>query len=175
MYIKEGTTNYLKLQQNYILKVYNITFSSYSNITNSEGRATIIGVDSDSVHISYVVSTSFNILSTTVLNLQSALDQNDELSESDKLLVTTEAAVIVSLSSDFYMHNIDVYSEYNDVNDFNYFFRFIKPLYKNIRIAHADIGVSGMILYADQQVEASLEHLSLDFYRAQAGVFFDMT
>ena len=175
MYIKEGTTNYLKLQQNYILKVYNITFSSYSNVTNSEGRATIIGVDSDSVHISYVVSTSFNILSTTVLNLQSALDQNDELSESDKLLVTTEAAVIVCLSSDFYMHDIDVYSEYNDVNDFNYFFRFIQPLYKNIRIAHADIGVSGMILYADQQVEASLEHLSLDFYRAQAGVFFDMT
>ena len=123
----------------------------------------------------YVVPTMFNILSNNTLNLQQVLDNFDQLSESDKLLVMSETAVIVCLSSNFEINNIDIRSEYDDQTDYFYLFRFLHPLYKNIRIANSVISVSGAVLYADEQVEATLENLRIDLYRAQAGVFFDMT
>ena len=175
MYVKEGTINYLKLQQNYILNIYNVTFDSYSDDPISSERPKIIAIDSDSVDVVYVVPTMFNILPNSTLNTQQALDQDDQLSESMATLVMTESAVIVCLSSNFYFSNIDIYSEYDDETSFYYFFRFINPLYKIIKISNIEVDVSGMMLYADKQVEATIENLRLDLYRSQGGAFFDMT
>ena len=175
MYVKEGTVNYLKLQHNYIVNIYNITFDSYSDGSASSQRPKIIAIDSDSVDVVYVVPTMFNILASNILNIQEALDQDDELSESDATLVTTESAVIVCLSSNFYFNGIDIHSQYDDETDFYYFLRFINPLYKNIKVSNSDVDVSGMMLYADQQVEATLKNIKLDLYKAQGGVFLDMT
>ena len=66
-------------------------------------------------------------------------------------------------------------SQYDDETEYIYFYRFINPLYKNIRVSNSNIGVSGVILYADQQVEAVLENLKIDLYRTTRGVFLDMT
>ena len=174
MYVKEGTINYLKLQHNYIVNIYNITFDSYSDGSASSQRPKIVAIDSDSVDVVHVVPTMFNILASNILNIQEALDQDDELSESDATLVTTESAVIVCLSSNFYFNGIDIHSQYDDETDFYYFLRFINPLYKNIKVSNSDVNVSGMMLYVDQQVEATLENLRFDMYRAQAGAFFSM-
>ena len=175
MYIKEGTTNYLRLQNNYIVNIYNVSINSYSDNSDSSGRATVIGIDTNSTQMPLAVSTEYNIMrSDMMLNLQQVLDQDLQLSESEKQQILSELAVIVCFSSNFYIDNIDIYSSYSDVTDFNYFFRFINPLYKNIKISNANIGVSGMILYADQQAESTLENLNVDFYRSQGGFFYDM-
>ena len=174
MYIKEGTINYLRLQNNYIVNIYNVSINSYSDNSDSSGHATVVGIDTNSIEMSLVISTEFSILKDNMLNLQEVLDQDLKLSESEKLLILSELAVIVCFSSNFYINNINIYSSYSDVSDFNYFFRFIQPLYKNIKISNADIDVSGMVLYADQQAEATLENLNVDFYRSQGGFFFDM-
>ena len=174
MYLKEGTTNYLKLQHNYILNIYNVTIDTYFDGSTSNEKAKIIAIDSDSADISYVVSTVFNIQQNNSLNIQQVLDQFEQLSESEKLLVITQPAIIVCLSSNFYFNNIDISSEYdNEMSNF-YFFRFINPLYKNIRISNSNIGVSGTILYADKQVEATLENLKIDLHRDLGGIFFNM-
>ena len=174
MYVKEGTINYLKLQHNYILNICNVTFDSYSDDPISSERPKIIAIDSDSIDVVYVVPTMFNILPNSTLNTQQALDQDDQLSESMATLVMTESAVIVCLSSNFYFSNIDIYSEYDDETSFYYFFRFINPLYKNLKFTNSDVDISGMMLYADRQVEATLENMRFDMYKAQGGVFFDM-
>ena len=152
-----------------------MTIDTYSDNSTSSERAKIIAIDSDSVDIVYVMPTIFNILQNTTLDIQQVLDQDSQLSESDKILVMTESAVIVCLSSNFYMNNIDLFSEYDDETDYIYYFRLINPMYKSIKISNSYINVSGMILYADEQVEATLENLIFDLYRTQAGVFFDMT
>ena len=152
-----------------------MTIDTYSDNSTSSERAKIIAIDSDSVDIVYVMPTIFNILQNTTFDIQQVLDQDSQLSESDKILVMTESAVIVCLSSNFYINNIDLFSEYDDETDYIYYFRLINPMYKSIKISNSYINVSGMILYADEQVEATLENLIFDLYRTQAGVFFDMT
>ena len=161
--------------ENYILNIYNVSFSSYSDQGQHEGRSNIIGLDSNSVEPAYVVSTQFNILADTTLLLTDKLDENLEIDESEKLLVASEAGLIIIHRCGLYMSNINMYSEYDDFNSFYYFFRFINPLYKDIYISDAEISVSGMILYGDQQAETHLEHLTVDFYKVQGGFFMDMS
>ena len=95
MYVKEGTTNYLKLQNNYILNIYNVSIDTYYDDSASSERAQIIAIDSDSVDIVYVVPTMFNIRQNDSINIQQALDQFSQLLESYKQLVISEPAVIV--------------------------------------------------------------------------------
>ena len=176
VYVKEGTTNYLKLQQNYILSIYNLTIDTYSDNSESSGdRARIISIDSDSVEIVYAKPTMFNVIKDQTMSIQQILDQNDQISESNKILAMTESAIFTCLSSNLYINNFDFYSEYGDVTYFYYLFRLINPLHKEIKIVNSYIDVTGMILYADKQVEASLVNVQLDLYRTQAGLFFDMT
>ena len=99
IYLKENSINELKIANNYIINTTLVNIQSYSSSNSSKPQKAIIMMkDGNTTLLSPF--TQFNIIKNTDLRLDSAITQNSQYSQLEKIYLTkTDAWIFISRSS----------------------------------------------------------------------------
>ena len=172
--IKEDTVNYLMVKSSYIVNIENVTITSYSDRSTSPEKATIISYDSDSKNIAYVITSMFKILNTDQFTISDKLNMVDNLTMHEEMVVNNEDSVITVISTNFYISNVVILTEYQDMQRNYRFIRLVKPQEKIFSLMNSDMRVDGYTLYIDQQTNVELKNIMIYNQHAQNNFMVDM-
>ena len=163
----EYTRNELKLDNSYIINVTNVEMLPYTHRSSPPDKPTIVGLDKG--EISFDVRTSFNILKTLELRYDEMVTQNNGLKEYEKELAKINQNIILIMRSSFLIQNMELLSEFSDINfPYNFFF----PVYIQDRwIIFRDLhtSTSGLISFTYDPANMIIENIHSDFYRNYGG------
>ena len=173
--VKEDTINYLMVKQNYVININSITIKSYSDRSTSPNKATIISYDSESKNIAYVITSMFNILNRDQFTVDDKLSMIDGLTDYERIIVEEEYSVITVISSNIYINNINIFTEYQDKSRNYRFIRLVKPQEKVFSLMNSNVRVDGYTLYTDQQTIIELKSIMIYNTHAQNNFKVDMS
>ena len=163
----EYTRNELKLDNSYIINVTNVEMLPYTNKSSAPDKPIIVGLDQGD--ISFDVSTSFNILKSFELRYDEMITQNNDITDYEKELTKNNQNVILVMRSNFLIQNMELHTEYEDIN-FAYNFFFIAYL-QNKWITYKDLHTfaSGVISFTHDPANFIIKNIHADMYKSKGG------
>ena len=163
----EYTRNELKLDNSYIINVTNVEMLPYTHRSSAPDKSIIVGLDQGD--ISFDVRTSFNILKTLDMRYNEIVTQNTGLKDYEKELVKNNQNVILIMRSNFMIQNMELQSEYEDINfGYNFFFLvYVQDRWITFRNLHTN--TSGVISLTLDPANVIIENISADYYRNKGG------
>ena len=163
----EYTRNELKLDNSYIINVTNVEILPYTHRSSAPDKPIIVGLDQGD--ISFDVSTSFNILKSFELRYDEMITNNNDVTDYEKELVKNNQNVILVMRSNFLIQNMELHTEYGDIN-FPYNFFFIAYL-QNKWVTYKDLYTftSGVISYTYDPANFIIKNIHADMHKSKGG------
>ena len=170
--IMEGTTNYLMIGNNYIVNITQVTIQPYSdNMLTEPGKASIVGLDNGVLE--FTAGTSYNLLQSLELKVTEMIYDNNQITESEKTTLIVEKILVTVQRSNFTMHNMNLYSNYSDVYDDNYFIWGLYIQNRLISIHDLHVNISGIIFKTFDPLNMNIQNIDIDYYKTLGGIRMD--
>lgn len=118
----EDTTNYLYINENYIIGLYNLEITTYSD-DNIDSYASITGTDQTDLETIPLIPTVFNILHNTSLLISDNIENSDMLSSDDINAILSSDGIFIIGQSGLTITNIDLKTEHSSIFLEYYFFK----------------------------------------------------
>lgn len=122
IYLKENTNVYLEDELNYLLNMTSVTITSYSEVTTTAERATLIGTRIAQPGIN--TNASFSILQNTDIRLSAKISEGTLTAEEIAVIGSSIVTVTVVRTS-LFLNNIDCIREVVDYEYSSTFFHFV--------------------------------------------------
>ena len=161
VYVKEETTNYLKLNSNYIINITQVNLTTYSDNRNQGSAATII-LKEDNVNI-FDETTKFNMLVHGDLDLTI-------VSSANIFYIENKSKNILLHKSAMSVQNFNIVSAYNSNKVRLAMILAFDLQEKTVVFRDIDFEISGGIFYTGDPVVVIAENLNIDLYRSQYGI-----
>lgn len=165
------TVNYLYLSQSYIIRVTNLTITTYSSSSPTSLSSTLHGTSNSSLVPTYAMPTMYKILTNMTLLLADILSESSDLSTTD---ITSTKSILMIAQSNLYLDNLDLTTSFESVTDFYYFFKQTDSKGMNFQLKNSNVDASGKLFYTDQQMNLNITNVLIDFYRMESGFQLDM-
>ena len=166
----EYTRNEIRLSSGFVINMTHVEIRPYTERLVAPDKAILVGIDEGEVLAT--PSTSFSILKSYELRFDEIVTNNPDITDRDKNTIKLETCLILSLRSSVTLNNLELTSEYADVNAdylFTYpvFLQYNKMSYLNLHIR-----TSGMVLRTSDPLNIYIENIDVDYYRNSGG--FDL-
>ena len=171
LFIKEYSNLFME-DDNFILNMTSMTITSYSDLTDSPSRATIIPTDVSQQRLSK--RSAFNLLKNTDLQLNEVL-QASTFSSIQKLLILKERVTFTIAMSNFYLNNIDVRRDPGDIGKDTVFIFPINQGSLWVDIRNSVLNMTGTIAFSSDPLNGYFENIKFDTSRIKDGFYFPIS
>ena len=157
----ENSTNYLLLNNNYIINMTAVNVMTYSNSSLTAGQATIVLRETKVSMLSQ--HTKYNILKTTDLNTTIVSNANSNY------LLDSNKNIVLYMTS-FSINNFRVLSEYASINsDYSMIKAYLLGS-KQVWIQNMFFQISGGIFKTTDPLNMTVQNIAFDMYQAQYAI-----
>ena len=157
----ENSTNYLLLNNNYIINMTAVNVMTYSNSSSTAGQATIVLRETNVSMLSQ--QTKYNILKTTDLNTTIVSNANSNY------LLDSNKNIVLYMTS-FSINNFSVLSEYASINsDYSMIKAYLLGS-KQVWIQNMFFQISGGIFKTTDPLNMTVQNIVFDMYQAQYAI-----
>ena len=166
---KENVSIYLNDNVNYILNITSVNLTSYSDVSSSPARATLIPTQITLPTKSSKVA--FSILANTDLQLSSVI-QKGSFSNYEKQLIASSIVSFRVVRSTLFMKNINAIREYVDYYYQAIFCFLIFLQDKTLDIRDMDFNITGLAIVSYDPLNVYIENILMDVYALRNGIVF---
>ena len=168
IYVKENTQNYLHIYNNDIVNITYVEIVTYSdNETAVPEKAYITALEHDSLVDS--PGTSLNILKNYDLRIAEAIDNNSDITDSEKAYIEQSKYLILIVRSNFLIDGFVMYSEFDSLHELNLFFVAVYLQSRLYTAKNLDFRSGGAVFETIFPLNMHLENIDIDYTMSLGG------
>ena len=168
IYIAENQNFYIEDDFNYILNITNVTITSYSDISDTPGKAILTPTEIQQLSMSK--KTKFSLLSNTDLRLTEVIN-NSSYTDSEKASLDILQVTFHILRSNVYFDNIDITREVVDYGKETTLINLIYLQDRTLQMTNVDLNITGILMNNAYPFNGLFENMTIDTYGLRNGFY----